>query len=40
VLWIGLLKSDEACVFSLLPLDGPRTSFILSKIIEMVSSPS
>ena len=40
ILWIGLLKSEENCVFSRLPLDGPRTSFLLSKIVEMVSSPS
>lgn len=40
VLWIGVLKASHQCLLSLLPLDGSRTSFILSKIIDYVSAPS
>ena len=40
VLWIGLLKCQDSCPLARLPLDGPRTCFVLSKIIEMVSSPT
>ena len=40
VLWIGVLKGEHQCLLSRLPLDGPRTSFILFKIIEMVSAPA
>ena len=35
----GLLKGSSACPLSRLPLDGPCTSFILAKILEMVSAP-
>lgn len=40
VLWIGLLKAQRQCLLSLLPLDGPRTSFVLAKIIDMVGAPN
>lgn len=39
VLWIGVLKGGQDCFLSRLPLDGARTSFILLKILEMVSAP-
>ena len=35
----GLLKGSSACPLSCLPLDGPCSSFILAKILEMVSAP-
>ena len=40
VLWIGLLKGGRSCQLSRLPLDGLRTSFLLARIIEMVSQPA